>query len=347
MQILAIGGPYASAPVNAPTSLSAIMTATTATISFTAPANDGGSAITNYEYSFNNSTWTAFSPADNTSPVVVSGLTPGTSYAIYLRAVNIIGSGPASSALSVTTVAYPVVSYLVVSGGGGGTARGSNARNSGGGAGKFSEGSFTASAGTLTITIGGGGAGQGGVTGSPGIASSISTHYTSGVGGGGGGNLASGGTSGNGYSGGAIGLTSGGGGGGSSANGGNGSGSTGGNGGAGSTSSINGGTYAGGGGGGSNGSAPGSGTAGGGNGGARDFNQWSGFPASANSGSGGGGGAEEGSGYGGNGGSGIIVLKYLTSAESNFTISASNGTRTTSGAYTYMTFNALGTWTLT
>lgn len=106
MQILAIGGPYASAPVTAPTGLSASSTTTTSTvISFTPPTNDGGAAITNYEYSTNGSTWTALSPADAVSPVTITGLSSNTAYTIYLRAVNIVGSGPASSGVAVTTLA--------------------------------------------------------------------------------------------------------------------------------------------------------------------------------------------------------------------------------------------------
>ena len=107
MQILGIANSYASEPVNAPTSLSAIPTNTNVAISFTAPTNDGGTAITNYEYSFNNSSWTALSPADAISPVTVSGLTQNTAYTIYLRAVNIVGSGPASSGVSFTTEGIP------------------------------------------------------------------------------------------------------------------------------------------------------------------------------------------------------------------------------------------------
>ena len=94
-------------PVTAPTSLSAIPTNTNVAISFTAPSDNGGSPITNYEYSFNNSTWTALSPADAVSPITVSGLTENTAYTIYLRAVNIFGSGPASSVLSFTTAGVP------------------------------------------------------------------------------------------------------------------------------------------------------------------------------------------------------------------------------------------------
>jgi hypothetical protein len=97
----------ATAPKTAPTSLSAVASSTSVAISFTAPSDDGGSAITNYEYSFNNSSWTALSPADATSPITISGLSGFTSYSVYLRAVNIVGSGPASSAVSFTTFAAP------------------------------------------------------------------------------------------------------------------------------------------------------------------------------------------------------------------------------------------------
>ena len=107
MQILGNVDPGVSAPQSAPTSLSAIPTNTNVAISFTAPTNDGGSPITNYEYSFNNSTWTALSPADAVSPVTVSGLTQNTSYTVYLRGVNIVSSGPGSTGVTFTTAGVP------------------------------------------------------------------------------------------------------------------------------------------------------------------------------------------------------------------------------------------------
>ena len=91
----------------APTSLAAIPTNTNVAISFTAPTNDGGSAITNYEYSFNGSSWAALSPADSTSPITVSSLTQNTVYSVYLRAVNVVGSGAASTAVTFTTAGVP------------------------------------------------------------------------------------------------------------------------------------------------------------------------------------------------------------------------------------------------
>ena len=84
-----------------PTSLTSTAGNGTTDISFTA-GSDGGSAITNYKYSTDGSTYTALSPADTTSPVTISGLTNGTSYTIYLKAVNAIGDSVASSSVSVS-----------------------------------------------------------------------------------------------------------------------------------------------------------------------------------------------------------------------------------------------------
>ena len=100
-----------SAPL-APTSLSSLEGVGELTISFTA-GFDGGLEISNYEYriSTNGSTyssWTEFSPVDTASPVVISGLTNGTTYYVQLRAVNILGKGVASDVLSTNTNPYTV-----------------------------------------------------------------------------------------------------------------------------------------------------------------------------------------------------------------------------------------------
>jgi gliding motility-associated-like protein len=88
---------------SAPT-ITAISTSNgSATVTFTAPTSNGGTPITNYEYSIDGgTTWTAFSPATTTSPVTINGLTPGTDYPFQLRAVNAIGSSPATPHLAVT-----------------------------------------------------------------------------------------------------------------------------------------------------------------------------------------------------------------------------------------------------
>jgi len=69
----------------APTSLSAIEGNAQLTISFTAPSFNGGLNISNYQYALSTDSgstygaWTALSPVDTTSPIVISGLTNGTS----------------------------------------------------------------------------------------------------------------------------------------------------------------------------------------------------------------------------------------------------------------------------
>ena len=78
------------------------------TVAFTAPSSDGGSSITNYEYSTNNgTTWKALSPADTSTPLVITKLSTstaslvnGTTYQVKIRAVNSAGSGAASAAQS-------------------------------------------------------------------------------------------------------------------------------------------------------------------------------------------------------------------------------------------------------
>jgi hypothetical protein len=91
----------------APTSLIATPGDVSASIAFTAGA-DGGSAITNYEYSTDNGgSWLAFSPSQVASPVAITGLTNGTTYQVKLRAINGVGTGAESSAVSVTPATVP------------------------------------------------------------------------------------------------------------------------------------------------------------------------------------------------------------------------------------------------
>ena len=93
------GTPQASAP-GAPTISGITAADQSLSVAFTAPGNDGGSSISNYEYSINGSTWVTPSPAATTSPIVISGLTNGTSYPVRVRAVNSSGSGTASNSVS-------------------------------------------------------------------------------------------------------------------------------------------------------------------------------------------------------------------------------------------------------
>jgi len=77
-------------------------------IVFSAPASNGGAAITNYEFSIDGGlTWGARSPASTSSPWTVGGLVDGTTYSVHLRAVNGQGPGNVSVAASGTPASLP------------------------------------------------------------------------------------------------------------------------------------------------------------------------------------------------------------------------------------------------
>jgi titin len=102
-------------PPTAPT-LSATPDNLSVSIAFTQGSN-GGSAITNYSYSIDGTTFTPFSPAKTTSPLTVTGLTNGTPYTIYVKAINALGSSAASAPVTVTPVALTdrIISTLTTS----------------------------------------------------------------------------------------------------------------------------------------------------------------------------------------------------------------------------------------
>jgi hypothetical protein len=76
------------------------------TVAFTPPTSEGGSAITNYEYSIDGEvTYTALFPAQTSGPLVISRLNDGVAYTVRIRAVNAAGSGPASNSGSGTPTA--------------------------------------------------------------------------------------------------------------------------------------------------------------------------------------------------------------------------------------------------
>ena len=64
-------------------------------VNFT-PGNDGGSPITDFEYSIDNgSNWV--SAGTTSTPILITGLTNGTSYNVQVRGINAIGNGDASN----------------------------------------------------------------------------------------------------------------------------------------------------------------------------------------------------------------------------------------------------------
>jgi titin len=64
-------------------------------VSYSAPASDGGNAISSYQYSTDNSTWTT-TPSN---PFTINGAN-GTAITIYVRAVNAAGGGGSASTAS-------------------------------------------------------------------------------------------------------------------------------------------------------------------------------------------------------------------------------------------------------
>ncbi len=87
--------PVYKAP-NAPTIGTILALNQQLTVNFVAPAANG-SPITNYEYTFNKGV-TAISGNTATSPIVITGLTNGTSYSVQIRAINDLGASAWSAA---------------------------------------------------------------------------------------------------------------------------------------------------------------------------------------------------------------------------------------------------------
>ena len=84
----------------APTSVSAVASDASATVSFSAPASTGGAAISSYTVTSSPGGLTA---SGTGSPLTVSGLSNGTDYSFIVSASNIAGTGPASSPSNTVT----------------------------------------------------------------------------------------------------------------------------------------------------------------------------------------------------------------------------------------------------
>jgi hypothetical protein len=82
--------------LDAPTAVSGVGGDTVGYIIFTEPSAVGKPAITNYEYSIGGSDFVALSPAQTFSPIIIPGLTNGTTYTAKIRAVNSDGAGAES-----------------------------------------------------------------------------------------------------------------------------------------------------------------------------------------------------------------------------------------------------------
>jgi surface protein len=93
---------------SAPTIVSVASGDGTLTVIFTPPSDDGGSPITNYEYSIDNGV-TFVSGGTTVSPLTISGLINETTYQVVIRAVNSNGVGVNSNMMTGTPSIYMII----------------------------------------------------------------------------------------------------------------------------------------------------------------------------------------------------------------------------------------------
>lgn len=104
-QYFALNQPASTVP-GAPTIGIATAGNARATVNFTAPVSNGGSAITSYTATSSSGNFTA---TGSVSPLVVLGLTNGNAYNFTVKATNAIGSGLASAVSNAVTPIDPNV----------------------------------------------------------------------------------------------------------------------------------------------------------------------------------------------------------------------------------------------
>jgi hypothetical protein len=92
----------------APTNVTGTSGNNQVSIAFTAPSNNGGAPITSYQVVASPGGSSATGPS---SPLVVTGLTNGTSYTFSVSAINSIGTGPAGTTTS--TPLDPTIPYVI------------------------------------------------------------------------------------------------------------------------------------------------------------------------------------------------------------------------------------------
>jgi len=92
-------------PASQPLNLSYAALGGSIAVNFSSPENNGGFAVTNYQYSLDNGTnWVTRTPAATTSPITITGLNDATTYQVKLRAVTPYGFGIASAVISAIPV---------------------------------------------------------------------------------------------------------------------------------------------------------------------------------------------------------------------------------------------------
>lgn len=145
-------------------------------VTFTAPSDVGGGAITSYTaVATDTSSGATFITTGASSPIAISGLTIGNTYTAKVSATNAFGAGPLSAASNSATIvvqgqqAYTtagtyswiapagVTSVSVVAVGGGGSAGGGNGYGAGGGALAYKNNITVAPASSYSVVVGAGG----------------------------------------------------------------------------------------------------------------------------------------------------------------------------------------------
>ncbi len=101
---------FASVP-GAPTGATAAAGNASASVSFNAPASDGGAAITQYTVTASPG---GASATGSASPVAVPGLTNGVAYTFTVKATNAAGSGPDSAPSAAVTPSGPASSLTLL-----------------------------------------------------------------------------------------------------------------------------------------------------------------------------------------------------------------------------------------
>ena len=98
-----------------PTGVTATAGNAQATVAFTPPPPDAANPVTGYQASCTpQGGGTAVTANGTTSPIVVAGLTNGTTYDCTVAAVNAVGTGAASAPVAVTPQAAPVAAVTAV-----------------------------------------------------------------------------------------------------------------------------------------------------------------------------------------------------------------------------------------
>lgn len=109
---LSVVGPNGPSAPGSPTGLIPTAGNGTATIAFNAPVSNGGAAITGYTAACTAGN-AKFTGSATTSPILVTGLSNGTTYTCTVTAANLAGTSSPSASVSVTPVS-PVISTLTL-----------------------------------------------------------------------------------------------------------------------------------------------------------------------------------------------------------------------------------------